>query len=136
MVEVIRLGKENCLKNIGRYYIAKEPVFYVTTLFQNKYQNQVPSIDFGKTLDFLFTMGLLLKMFLKPLWVGKIHGLGFYATHSVRIWWFRNKFSLFQLKPRRSSPPNATTLDSRMKKSHVSALLPLRRSKFTRANLT
>ena len=38
------------------------------------------------------------KMFLKPVWVGKIHGVGVYATHSVRIWWFRNKFSLFQLK--------------------------------------
>ena len=30
--------------------------------------------------------------------IGKIHGVGVYATHSVRIWWFRNKFSLFQLK--------------------------------------
>ncbi len=39
-----------------------------------------------------------LNMFLKPVWVGKIHGVGVYATHSVRIWWFRNKFSLFQLK--------------------------------------
>ena len=38
------------------------------------------------------------KMFLKPVWVGKIHGVGVYATHSVRIWWFRNNFSLFQLK--------------------------------------
>ena len=25
------------------------------------------------------------KMFLKPKWVGKIHGVGVYATHSVRI---------------------------------------------------
>ena len=33
---------------------------------------------------------------LKLVWVGKIHGVGVYATHSVRIWWFRNKFSLFQ----------------------------------------
>ena len=39
-----------------------------------------------------------IKMFLKPVWVGKIHGVGVYATHVVRIWWFRNKFSLFQLK--------------------------------------
>ena len=38
------------------------------------------------------------KDVLKPVWVGKIHGVGVYATHSVRIWWFRNKFSLFQLK--------------------------------------
>ena len=38
-----------------------------------------------------------MKMFLKPVWVGKIYGVGVYATHSVRIWWFRNKFSLFQL---------------------------------------
>ena len=37
-------------------------------------------------------------MFLKLVWVGKIRGVGVYATHSVRIWWFRNKFSLFQLK--------------------------------------
>ena len=37
-------------------------------------------------------------MFLKPVWVGKIHGVGVYATHSVRIWWFRKIFSLFQLK--------------------------------------
>ena len=43
-------------------------------------------------------MWLTLKMFLKPVWVGKIHGVGVYAIHSVRIWWFRNKFSLFQLK--------------------------------------
>ena len=41
---------------------------------------------------------LKVKIFLKPVWVGKIHGVGVYATHSVRIWWFRNKFSLFQLK--------------------------------------
>ena len=41
---------------------------------------------------------LNVKIFLKPAWVGKIHGVGVYATHSVRIWWFRNKFSLFQLK--------------------------------------
>ena len=37
-----------------------------------------------------------LKMFLKPVWVGKIHGVEVYATHVVRIWWFSNK--LFQLK--------------------------------------
>ena len=37
-------------------------------------------------------------MFLKPVWVGKIHGVGVYATHSVRMRWFRNKFSLFQFK--------------------------------------
>ena len=43
-------------------------------------------------------IGSRLKMFLKPVWVGKIHGVRVYATHSVRIWWFRNKFSLFQLK--------------------------------------
>ena len=30
------------------------------------------------------------KMFLKPVRVGKIHGVGVYATHSVRIWCFRN----------------------------------------------
>ena len=35
---------------------------------------------------------------LKLVWVGKIHGVGVYATHSVRIWWLRNKFSSFQLK--------------------------------------
>ena len=35
---------------------------------------------------------LFVKMFLKPLWVGKIYGAGVYATHSVRIWWFRNIF--------------------------------------------
>ena len=40
----------------------------------------------------------LLKMFLKPVWVGKIHGVEVYATHVVRIWWFSNKFSIFQLK--------------------------------------
>ena len=39
-----------------------------------------------------------LKMFLKPVWVGKIHGVEVYATHVVRIWWFSNKFSIFQLK--------------------------------------
>ena len=39
-----------------------------------------------------------LKMFLKLVWVGKIHGVEIYATHFVRIWWFRNKFSIFQLK--------------------------------------
>ena len=39
-----------------------------------------------------------LKMFLKPVWVRKIHGIGVYATHVVRIWWFSNKFSIFQLK--------------------------------------
>ena len=38
------------------------------------------------------------KMFLKPVWVGKIHGVEDYATHVVRIWWFSNKFSIFQLK--------------------------------------
>ena len=38
------------------------------------------------------------KMFLKPVWVGKIHGVEVYATHVVRIWWFSNKFSIFQLK--------------------------------------
>ena len=37
-------------------------------------------------------------MFLKPVWVGKIHGVGVYATHVVRIWWFRNKFSIQVLK--------------------------------------
>ena len=26
-----------------------------------------------------------LKMFLKPVWVGKIHGVGVYATNVVRI---------------------------------------------------
>ena len=41
---------------------------------------------------------LLIKMFLKPVWVGKIHGVEVYATHVVRIWWFSNKFSTFQLK--------------------------------------
>ena len=41
---------------------------------------------------------LVLKMFLKPVWVGKIHGVEVYATHVVRIWWFSNKFSIFQLK--------------------------------------
>ena len=40
----------------------------------------------------------MLKMFLKPVWVGKIHGVEVYATHVVRIWWFSNKFSIFQLK--------------------------------------
>ena len=39
-----------------------------------------------------------LKMFLKPVWVGKIHGVEVYATNVVRIWWFSNKFSIFQLK--------------------------------------
>ena len=39
-----------------------------------------------------------IKMFLKPVWVGKIHGVEVYATHVVRIWWFSNKFSIFQLK--------------------------------------
>ena len=39
-----------------------------------------------------------LKMFLKPVWVGKIHGVEVYATYVVRIWWFSNKFSIFQLK--------------------------------------
>ena len=39
-----------------------------------------------------------LKMFLKPVWVGKIHGVEVYAKHVVRIWWFSNKFSIFQLK--------------------------------------
>ena len=39
-----------------------------------------------------------LKMFLKPVWEGKIHGVEVYATHVVRIWWFSNKFSIFQLK--------------------------------------
>ena len=29
---------------------------------------------------------LLIKMFLKPVWVGKIHGVEVYATHVVRIW--------------------------------------------------
>ena len=38
------------------------------------------------------------KMFLKPVWVGKIHGVEVYATHVVRIWWFSNTFSIFQLK--------------------------------------
>ena len=38
------------------------------------------------------------KMFLKPVWVGKIHGVEVYATHVVRIWWFSNNFSIFQLK--------------------------------------
>ena len=38
------------------------------------------------------------KMFLKPVWVGKIHGVEVYATYVVRIWWFSNKFSIFQLK--------------------------------------
>ena len=37
-------------------------------------------------------------MFLKPVWVDEIHGVGVYATPSVRIWGFRNKFSLFQLR--------------------------------------
>ena len=39
-----------------------------------------------------------IKMFLKPVWVGKIHGVEVNATHVVRIWWFSNKFSIFQLK--------------------------------------
>ena len=43
-------------------------------------------------------VGVYLKMFLKPVWVGKIHGVEVYATHVVRIWWFSNKFSTFQLK--------------------------------------
>ena len=34
-------------------------------------------------------------MFLKPVWVGKIHGVGVYATHSVRIWWLRVKEQIF-----------------------------------------
>ena len=37
-------------------------------------------------------------MILKPVWVGKMHGVEVYATHVVRIWWFSNKFSIFQLK--------------------------------------
>ena len=37
----------------------------------------------------------IVKMFLKPVWVGKIHGVEVYATHVVRIWWFSNKFSIF-----------------------------------------
>ena len=41
---------------------------------------------------------VIVKMFLKPVWVGKIHGVEVYATHVVRIWWFSNKFSIFQLK--------------------------------------
>ena len=41
---------------------------------------------------------LKVKIFLKPVWVGKIHGVEVYATHVVRIWWFSNKFSIFQLK--------------------------------------
>ena len=41
---------------------------------------------------------IVIKMFLKPVWVGKIHGVEVYATHVVRIWWFSNKFSIFQLK--------------------------------------
>ena len=40
----------------------------------------------------------MVKMFSKPVWVGKIHGVEVYATHVVRIWWFSNKFSIFQLK--------------------------------------
>ena len=41
---------------------------------------------------------LSLKDVFKTVWVGKINGVGVYATHFVKIWWFRNKFSLFQLK--------------------------------------
>ena len=48
-------------------------------------------------LDF-YRMPPEIKMFLKPVWVGKIHGVEVYATHVVRIWWFSNKFSIFQLK--------------------------------------
>ena len=43
-------------------------------------------------------MWIRLKMFLKPVWVGKIYGVEVYATHVARIWWFSNKFSIFQLK--------------------------------------
>ena len=38
-------------------------------------------------------MQLELQMFLKPVWVGKVHGVGVYATHSVRIWWFIKIFT-------------------------------------------
>ena len=50
---------------------------------------------------FLKPVKMFLKpvwMFLKPVWVGKIHGVEVYATHVVRIWWFSNRFSIFQLK--------------------------------------
>ena len=46
----------------------------------------------------LMMMPPSVKMFLKPVWVGKIHGVGVYATHVVRIRWFSNKFSIFLLK--------------------------------------
>ena len=48
-------------------------------------------------LNYGFTL-CNIKMFLKPVWVGKIHRVEVYATHVVRIWWFSNKFSIFQLK--------------------------------------
>ena len=52
--------------------------------------------DHGRCVNLVSTKDVF--MFLKPVWVGKIHGVGVYATHVVRIWWFSNKFSLFQLK--------------------------------------
>ena len=67
----------------------------------NQFAKKVVYMDTVKVLKNACEYGTrakALKMFLKPVWVGKIHGVRVYATHSVRIWWFRNKFSLFQLK--------------------------------------
>ena len=36
--------------------------------------------------NYTYQTGPPLKMLLKPVWVGKIHVVGVYATHSVRIW--------------------------------------------------
>ena len=40
----------------------------------------------------------LKPVFLKPVWVGKIHGVEVYATHVVRIWWFVINFLYFNSK--------------------------------------
>ena len=38
------------------------------------------------TMRMQYAMPIAIKMFLKPVWAGKIHGVEVYATHVVRIW--------------------------------------------------
>ena len=71
---------------------------YVFSVFTAFVKKLIDSLCSSGGPVFFKTWWVHLKMFLKPVWEGKIHGVGVYATHSVRIWWFRNKVSLFQLK--------------------------------------
>ena len=68
---------------------------YGTLYYKEVSKFVIPAFSYKLLAPKITKCGNLLKMFLKPVWVGKIHGVEVYATNVVRIWWFSNKFSIF-----------------------------------------